>query len=83
MIKNHESLIKEDLAKKGLNDIFEISAEHSKNLIDLRTFIKASLPKEKLKLLKEKKLLYWEDQMLVNQLLSINLSNKIDLSFQK
>ena len=46
--KKSQSLIKEDLAKKGLNDIFEISAEHSKNLIDLRTFIKASLPKEKL-----------------------------------
>ena len=45
--KKSESLIKEDLAKKGLNDIFEISAEHSKNLIDLRTFIKASLPKER------------------------------------
>ncbi len=45
--KKSESLIKEDLTKKGLNDIFEISAEHSKNLIDLRAFIKASLPKEK------------------------------------
>ena len=45
--KKSESLIKEDLAKKGLNDIFEISAEHSKNLIDLRAFIKASLPKER------------------------------------
>jgi len=45
--KKSESLIKEDLVKKGLNDIFEISAEHSKNLIDLRTFIKASLPKER------------------------------------
>ena len=32
--------------KKGLNDIFEISAEHSTNLIDLRAFIKTSLPKE-------------------------------------
>ena len=46
--KKSQSLIKEDLTKKGLNDIFEISAEHSRNLIDLRTFIKASLPKEKL-----------------------------------
>src|SRR6056300_542955 len=54
--KKSESLIKEDLAKKGLNDIFEISAEHSKNLIDLRTFIKASLPKEKLKAPEGKKI---------------------------
>jgi GTP-binding protein len=54
--KKSQSLIKEDLAKKGLNDIFEISAEHSKNLIDLRTFIKASLPKEKLKAPEGKKI---------------------------
>ena len=54
--KKSQSLIKEDLAKKGLNDIFEISAEHSKNLIDLRTFIKASLPKEKLKVPEGKKI---------------------------
>ena len=44
--KKSESLVKEDLNKKGLNDIFEISAEHSINLIDLRAFIKTSLPKE-------------------------------------
>ena len=44
--KKSESLVKEDLNKKGLNDIFEISAEHSTNLIDLRAFIKTSLPKE-------------------------------------
>jgi GTP-binding protein len=44
--KNSESLVKEDLNKKGLNNIFEISAEHSTNLIDLRAFIKTSLPKE-------------------------------------
>ena len=54
--KKSQSLIKEDLTKKGLNDIFEISAEHSKNLIDLRTFIKASLPKEKLKAPEGKKI---------------------------
>lgn len=54
--KKSESLIKEDLTKKGLNDIFEISAEHSRNLIDLRTFIKASLPKEKLKVPEGKKI---------------------------
>ena len=39
-----------------MNDIFEISAEHSRNLIDLRTFIKASLPKEKLKAPEGKKI---------------------------
>jgi GTP-binding protein len=44
--KNSESLVKEDLNRKGLNNIFEISAEHSTNLIDLRAFIKTSLPKE-------------------------------------
>ena len=44
--KKSESLVKEDLNKKGLSDIFEISAEHSTNLIDLRAFIKTSLPKE-------------------------------------
>ena len=44
--KNSESLVKEDLNKKGLNNIFEISAEHSTNLIDLRAFIKTLLPKE-------------------------------------
>ena len=44
--KKSESLVKEDLNKKGLNNIFEISAEHSTNLIDLRAFIKTSLPKE-------------------------------------
>ncbi|MDB2534720.1 ribosome biogenesis GTPase Der [Gammaproteobacteria bacterium] len=44
--KKSESLVKEDLNKKGLNSIFEISAEHSTNLIDLRAFIKTSLPKE-------------------------------------
>src|SRR5210317_1618448 len=49
-------LNKKDLTKKGLNDIFEISAEHSRNLIDLRTFIKASLPKEKLKAPEGKKI---------------------------
>ena len=54
--KKSQSLIKEDLTKKGLNDIFEISAEHSRNLIDLRTFIKASLPKEKLKVPEGKKI---------------------------
>ena len=54
--KKSQSLIKEDLTKKGLNDIFEISAEHSRNLIDLRIFIKASLPKEKLKAPEGKKI---------------------------
>ena len=54
--KKSQSLIKEDLSKKGLNDIFEISAEHSRNLINLRTFIKASLPKEKLKAPEGKKI---------------------------
>ena len=45
--KKSESIVKEDLNNKGLNNIFEISAEHSINLIDLRAYIKTSLPTEK------------------------------------
>ena len=45
--KNSDSLLKVDLNKKGINEFFEISAEHSRNIIDLRTYIKDSLPKEK------------------------------------
>ena len=48
--KKSESLIKEDLIKKGITDIFEISAEHSKNILDLRSYIKQSLPEEKIKI---------------------------------
>ena len=36
--KKSDALIKEDLNKKGINNFFEISAEHSKNLLDLRSF---------------------------------------------
>ena len=42
--KKSDALIKEDLNKKGISNFFEISAEHSKNLLDLRSFIKKSLP---------------------------------------
>lgn len=42
--KKSDALIKEDLNKKGISDLFEISAEHNKNLVDLRTYIKNSLP---------------------------------------
>ena len=42
--KKSDALIKEDLNKKGINNFFEISAEHSKNLLDLRSYIKKSLP---------------------------------------
>ena len=42
--KKSDALIKEDLNKKGISDLFEISAEHSKNLVDLRSYIKNSLP---------------------------------------
>lgn len=42
--KKSDALIKEDLNKKGISDLFEISAEHNKNLIDLRSYIKNSLP---------------------------------------
>jgi GTP-binding protein len=42
--KKSDALIKEDLNKKGISDLFEISAEHNKNLVDLRSYIKNSLP---------------------------------------
>ncbi len=42
--KKSDTLIKEDLSKKGINNFFEISAEHSKNLVDLRSYIKDLLP---------------------------------------
>jgi len=45
--KNSDSILKEDLIKKGINEYFEISAEHSRNITDLRSFIKESLPNEK------------------------------------
>ena len=54
--KKSESLIKEDLIKKGITDIFEISAEHSKNILDLRSYIKQSLPEEKIKIPTGKKI---------------------------
>ena len=53
--KKSDALIKEDLNKKGINDLFEISAEHNKNLTDLRSFIKKSLPRIKLRYLKVRK----------------------------
>ena len=46
--KNSDSLLKVDLNKKGINEFFEISAEHSRNITELRTFIKDSLPKRKI-----------------------------------
>ena len=42
--KKSDALIKEDLNNQGINKFFEISAEHSINLLDLRSFIKRSLP---------------------------------------
>ena len=54
--KKSESLIREDLIKKGITDIFEISAEHSKNILDLRSYIKQSLPEEKIKIPSGKKI---------------------------
>ena len=42
--KKSDTLIKEDLSKKGINNFFEISAEHSKNLVGLRSYIKDLLP---------------------------------------
>ena len=54
--KNSDSILKEDLIKKGINEYFEISAEHSRNIVDLRTFIKESLPDEKYELPEGKKI---------------------------
>jgi GTP-binding protein len=54
--KKSDALIKEDLNKKGINNFFEISAEHSRNLLDLRSFIKKSLPINQSKLPEGKKI---------------------------
>jgi GTP-binding protein len=54
--KKSNSLIKEDLNKKGISDFFEISAEHSKNLLDLRSHIKNTLPNEQIEIPDGKKI---------------------------
>jgi len=56
MDKKSNSLIKEDLNKKGISDFFEISAEHSKNLLDLRSHIKNTLPNEQIEIPDGKKI---------------------------
>ena len=45
--KKTDSIVKEDISKMGIKKFFEISAEHSRNISDLRSFIKESLPKNK------------------------------------
>ena len=45
--KKTDSIAKEDISKMGIKEFFEISAEHSRNIADLRSFIKESLPKNK------------------------------------
>ena len=45
--KKTDSIVKEDISKMGIKEFFEISAEHSRNIADLRSFIKESLPKNK------------------------------------
>ena len=45
--KKTDSIVKEDISKLGIKEFFEISAEHSRNISDLRSFIKESLPKNK------------------------------------
>ena len=45
--KKSDSIAKEDISKMGIKEFFEISAEHSRNISDLRSFIKESLPKNK------------------------------------
>jgi len=54
--KKSDTLIKEDLSKKGINNFFEISAEHSKNLINLKSYIKDSLPSVQTKIPEGKKI---------------------------
>jgi GTP-binding protein len=56
MDKKSNSLIEEDLNKKGISDFFEISAEHSKNLLDLRSHIKNTLPNEQIEIPDGKKI---------------------------
>ena len=38
--KKTDSLIREDLQKEGINNVIEISAEHSKNLSSIKSYIK-------------------------------------------
>ena len=45
--KKTDSIVKDDISKMGIKEFFEISAEHSRNISDLRSFIKESLPKNK------------------------------------
>ena len=45
--KKTDSIVKDDISKMGIKEFFEISAEHSINISDLRSFIKESLPKNK------------------------------------
>ena len=54
--KKSDALIKDDLINQGINNFFEISAEHSKNLIDLRSFIKRALPNNQTKAPEGKKI---------------------------
>ena len=54
--KKSDALIKEDLNKKDISDLFEISAEHNKNLVDLRSYIKNSLPSSNTQLPEGKKI---------------------------
>jgi GTP-binding protein len=42
--RKSDSPIKSDLQKRGLQNIFEISAEHSTNLTDLKKILKDSIP---------------------------------------
>jgi len=56
MDKKSNSLIEEDLNKKGISDFFEISAEHSKNILDLRSHIKNTLPNEQIEIPDGKKI---------------------------
>ena len=65
--KKTDSLIEEDLQKEGIRKIIKISAEHSKNLSLLKSYIKERSTSIKNTFYDGKKLLFWVGQMQVNQ----------------
>jgi len=54
--KKSDSVIKDDLDKQGIKNIFEVSAEHSINITDLKSYIKNSLPESESDFPKGKKI---------------------------
>ena len=67
--KKSDGLIKEDLKKKGIENYLEISAEHSKNLNNIKQELEKKSTKADIEFPEGKKSLFSEGQMLANQLL--------------